>query len=218
MRRPIAFVTTLAGLLVIAAVGRQPTTTAAGQGGGQPRGRSVTLGDLTAFDVKDNFATVSAGADQLRVIFYRDDLFRLWLGPDGQFTDAQPNTDDAQMVVWTVRRSRWLRATPSPLAIHRLSLRSNAAPLASSKEHVGYLAEMKPLTTVRRPADAQRGETELRRRVQNVFLHRTRRQHPAQHAQLNDGATPNPVPFYMSTAGYGVFRNTMTPGAMTSSR
>ena len=28
----------------------------------------------------------------------------------------------------------------------------------------------------------------------------------------NDGATPNPAPFYMSTAGYGVFRNTMTPG------
>ncbi len=28
----------------------------------------------------------------------------------------------------------------------------------------------------------------------------------------NDGATPNPAPFYMSTAGYGVFRNTMAPG------
>jgi hypothetical protein len=28
----------------------------------------------------------------------------------------------------------------------------------------------------------------------------------------SDGATPNPAPFYMSTAGYGVFRNTMAPG------
>ncbi len=27
-----------------------------------------------------------------------------------------------------------------------------------------------------------------------------------------DGTSPNPAPFYMSTAGYGVFRNTMTPG------
>ena len=27
-----------------------------------------------------------------------------------------------------------------------------------------------------------------------------------------DGTTPNPAPFYMSTAGYGVFRNTMAPG------
>jgi hypothetical protein len=27
-----------------------------------------------------------------------------------------------------------------------------------------------------------------------------------------DGTSPNPAPFYMSTAGYGVFRNTMAPG------
>ena len=27
-----------------------------------------------------------------------------------------------------------------------------------------------------------------------------------------DGTTPNPAPFYMSTAGYGAFRNTMAPG------
>ena len=27
-----------------------------------------------------------------------------------------------------------------------------------------------------------------------------------------DGTTPNPAPFYMSTAGYGVFRRTMAPG------
>src|SRR5262245_26631441 len=38
----------------------------AGRGGGAqaPRGRSITLGDVTAFDVKDNIATVSAGQDQ----------------------------------------------------------------------------------------------------------------------------------------------------------
>src|ERR1017187_10438608 len=76
------------------------------QGGGRgaaqaaPRGRSVTLGDLTAFDVKDNTFNIAAGPDQLRVMFYRDDIFRIWLGPDGQFTDAQPAPDDAQIVVF----------------------------------------------------------------------------------------------------------------------
>src|SRR5580658_7318990 len=64
------------------------------------RGRSITLGDVTAFDVKDNVATVSAGPDRVRVIFYRNDIVRLWLGPDGQFTDAQPNAADAQIVVY----------------------------------------------------------------------------------------------------------------------
>ncbi len=91
--------TTLALLLTLA-------PSAATQGGGQrgrgggPRGRSVTLGDVTAFDVKDRVATVSAGADQVRLIFYRPDIVRIWLGPDGQFTEAQPNPDDAQMVVY----------------------------------------------------------------------------------------------------------------------
>ena len=28
----------------------------------------------------------------------------------------------------------------------------------------------------------------------------------------DDGAVPNPVPFYMSTKGYGAFRNTFAPG------
>ena len=76
------------------------------QGGGgrgaaaAPRGRSVTLGDVTDFEVKDNVFTVTAGQDQIRVIFYRDDIFRIWLGPDGAFTEAQPNAADAQMVVF----------------------------------------------------------------------------------------------------------------------
>ena len=80
-----------------------PQAAQAGRGRGNPgapRGRSITLGDVTAFDVKDNVATVSAGADQVRLIFYRNDIVRIWLGPDGQFTEAQPNAADAQIVVY----------------------------------------------------------------------------------------------------------------------
>ena len=65
-----------------------------------PRGRSVTLGDVTGAEMKDNVFTVSAGPDLVRVQFYRDDIFRIWLGPDGTFTEAQPNPDDAQIVVF----------------------------------------------------------------------------------------------------------------------
>ncbi len=54
------------------------------------RGRTITLGDLTSFEFKDNIFNIAAGADLVRLIFYRDDIFRIWLGPDGKFTEAQP--------------------------------------------------------------------------------------------------------------------------------
>jgi len=65
-----------------------------------PRGRSITLGDVISADMKDNVFTIGAGQDLLRVIFYRDDVFRIWVGPDSTFTEAQPSPDDAQMVVF----------------------------------------------------------------------------------------------------------------------
>ena len=68
-----------------------------------PRGRSITLGDLTGFDVKDNVFTIAAGPDLVRVIFYRDDIFRIWLGPDGNFTEPPANPEDAPIVVYQGR-------------------------------------------------------------------------------------------------------------------
>ncbi len=61
----------------------------AGPAQAAPRGRSITLGDVTGFDVKENIHTIAAGQDAARVIFYRDDIFRIWLGPDGSFTEPE---------------------------------------------------------------------------------------------------------------------------------
>src|SRR6202050_688985 len=86
MRRPVHPLVSAAAVLVLAGGLIQNVASQGQRGGGTPapRARSVTLGDLTAFDVKDNVATANAGPDAVRIIFYRDDLFRLWLGPDGQ--------------------------------------------------------------------------------------------------------------------------------------
>ena len=101
-RRPLLLAAGIAGIALQAAL----VATLSAQGGraggapAAPRGRSITLGDVTSFDVKDTAFTIAAGADQVRVIWYRDNLFRIWLGPDGEFTEAQPLPDDAQMVVY----------------------------------------------------------------------------------------------------------------------
>jgi hypothetical protein len=197
--------------------------------GAAPRGRSVTLGDLTSFEVKDNVFTITAGQDQVRVMFYRDDIFRIWVGPDGTFTDAQPSPDDAQMVVYK----------GAPIAVawrdageyYRISskecvLRVYKKPPTGSglrfalfdKDNVIPIwRETRALTYG--PSTIQtlaRGENEnfYGGGMQNgYFSHRD----TAVNIRLNtrgwgDGTTPNPAPFYMSTAGYGAFRNTMTPG------
>jgi hypothetical protein len=189
-----------------------------------PRARSVTLGDVTAFDVKDNVATVSAGPDQLRVMFYRDDIFRVWLGPDGQFTEAQPNPDDAQIVVF--------KAPPIAVAsrdageYYRLATGTNVLrvykrplrlALFDKDNSVVVWQETKPITYG--PSTVQtlrRGDNEhfYGGGMQNgYFSHRDTSVNIRLNTRgWNDGSTPNPAPFYMSTAGYGVFRNTMTPG------
>ena len=194
-----------------------------------PRGRSITLGDLTNFEVTDNVFTITAGQDQVRVIFYRDDIFRIWVGPDGSFTEAQPAPEDAQIVVYKgpaiavawrdageyykiASRECVLRVYKKPPTGSGLRFalfdRDNIVPIWRETRSLTYGP-----STVQTLA---RGEIEnfYGGGMQNgYFSHRD----TAVNIRLNtrgwgDGTTPNPAPFYMSTAGYGAFRNTMTPG------
>jgi alpha-glucosidase len=211
-------------VLGICAIGVAGVEGQRGRGAGPPRGRSVTLGDVTGFDTADNIVTVSAGPDQVRVIFYRDDLFRLWLGPDGNFTEAQPNPDDAQMVVdrgtpmaVASRDAGDYYRIDSPAVTLRVYKRPLRFALFDHDNASVIWQETRPLTYG--PSTVQtlrRGDTEhfYGGGMQNgYFSHRD----TSVNIRLltrgwGDGTSPNPAPFYMSTAGYGVFRNTMAPG------
>jgi hypothetical protein len=225
--------------------GQAPAQAGQAQGGqpaaqGQPQaaaprpasprgGRSVTLGDVTNFEAKDNVFTVTAGQDQVRIVFYRDDIFRIWLGPDGTFTEAQPSAADAQMVVFTgpAIAVAWKDAGEYyKLTSRQCVLRVYKRPPTGSGvrfalfDHdnvVPVWRETRSLTYG--PSSVQtlaRGESEhfYGGGMQNgYFSHRD----TSVNIRLvtrgwGDGTSPNPAPFYMSTAGYGVFRNTMAPG------
>jgi alpha-glucosidase len=189
-----------------------------------PRGRTVTLGDISSFEVKDNVFLAAAGQDQVKIIFYRDDLFRVWLGPDGIFTDYPINPEDAPLVVFkgTPIAVPWrdageyyrLESKECVLRVYKRPLRfalfdkENAAVVWQESRGLSY----GPTTT----QTLRRGESEnfYGGGMQNgYFSHRD----ASVGIRLNtrgwgDGTSPNPAPFYMSTAGYGVFRNTMSPG------
>ena len=194
-----------------------------GAAAAQPRGRSITLGDLTNFEVKENAFHLAAGQDRLQVIFYRDDIFRIWLGPDGSFTEAQPAPEDAQMVIykgpaigmpWRDAGDYYrIESKECILRIYKRPLRF----ALFDKDNGVIWQETRPLSYG--PSTIQtlrRGESEhyYGGGMQNgYFSHRD----TSVNIRLNtrgwgDGTSPNPAPFYMSTAGYGAFRNTMTPG------
>ena len=199
-----------------------------GRGGGRgaqaPRARSITLGDVTAFDVKDNVATVGAGPDQVRIIFYRDDIFRIWLGPDGAFTEAQPTPTDAQIVVFngpaipfTSRDAGEYYRIDTKSLVLRVYKRPLRFAMFDQTNSTVIWQETKPITYG--PSTVQtlrRGDNEnfYGGGMQNgYFSHRDTSVNIRLNTRgWNDGATPNPAPFYMSTAGYGVYRNTMMPG------
>ena len=57
-------------------------------------------GECGGHDPQAQPGAPAAGPDQVRIIFYRDDLFRIWLGPEGNFVDYPTNPDDAPIVVF----------------------------------------------------------------------------------------------------------------------
>jgi len=190
----------------------------------QPRGRSIRLGDVTSFEVKDNVFNVVAGQDLIRVIFYRDDIFRIWLGPDGNLSEPPAAPEDAPIVVyrgapisvpWKDAGEYYrLESKECVLRVYKRPLRFA---LFDKDNAVVIWQEAQALTYG--PSTVQtlrRGESEYFYGcgMQNgYFSHRD----TSVNIRLNtrgwgDGTTPNPAPFYMSTAGYGAFRNTMAPG------
>ena len=72
MKRSVVALALLAGALVYTAA--------------PARAAATTLGDITGFAADKATYTLSAGAAKVRVVFLKDDVFRLWMAPDGNFT------------------------------------------------------------------------------------------------------------------------------------
>src|SRR3954447_8263905 len=81
MKRSVIALSLLAGALVCSAA--------------PARVAGTTLGDVTGFAADKATYTLSAGPAKVRVVFLKDDVFRLWMAPDGNFTDPAntPPTD-----------------------------------------------------------------------------------------------------------------------------
>ena len=52
---------------------------------------SNVIGNITAFTVDTCTALITCGSTKVRVIFYKDDMFRIWLAPNGNFSNPAGN-------------------------------------------------------------------------------------------------------------------------------
>ncbi|MET8571539.1 TIM-barrel domain-containing protein [Streptomyces sp. NPDC004783] len=213
----------LAAALLTAAVPSYAGTRAAPAADGR-------LGDATGFTADGDTYTVASGEARLRISFPDDDLLRVRLAPDGHFTDpagddpADPDAPDADIVVKTDYEGARTTHTESGDAYvvrtdeATLTITKSPVTLALADEDGRRLwQETAPLSwsgagTVQ---TLGRGEQEqfFGGGMQNGrFSHRGRSIDISRDYDWNDGGNPNAAPFYVSSNGYGVLRNTFAPG------
>ena len=115
MKRSVIVLALVAGALV-----------AREHAGAAQRRRDTTLGDVTGFTADRRRTRSAAGPRRCGCVFLKDDVFRLWLAPDGNFTDPA-NTPPR------TRTPRRRTSSPRPTTARRRRPGATAAPTTRSR-------------------------------------------------------------------------------------
>ncbi|MEU7515187.1 TIM-barrel domain-containing protein [Streptomyces sp. NPDC042898] len=183
-----------------------------------------TAGSVTGFSQSGTTftATTSSGA-KARVSVARSDIFRIWLAPDGKFTD-DPAGDDLAVTTdfgsvatsWTDAGAYYRITTPE------LSIRVNKSPMTFSV----YRADNSTLVWQETAPTSWTGGKTTQHLAQGPdeqfygtglrlgeWALRGKTVPVAVDNKYRENTNASPAPFYMSTKGYGVMRNTWAPGS-----
>ncbi|MDE0722201.1 MAG: DUF4968 domain-containing protein [Flavobacteriales bacterium] len=180
------------------------------------------LGNITSFtpSASSDTITINSGITALNILFYSDDIFRIWMAPTGSFEDPAETDivvhNDPPITVSTSDEGEYykinsdnvvLRAYKTPLTFamyesdNTTLIWEETSPMIFGSETHQFLS---------------RGDHEqfygcgMRN---GYFSHRNQSINISLDiSNWSDGSVPGPSPFYLSTAGYGAFRNTFDPG------
>lgn len=180
----------------------------------------MNLGKLTKFNKISNteYEFVS-GYAKVKLMFYRDDIFRIWLAPDGEYTNPAANSIVVDYGVKNPRVSMadngsyYKFTTPQCVVrVYKNPIRfamydkNNRAVIYEEAEPLAF--GLKTTQTMRRSGDEdfygcgmQQGNFSYAGKDADIEV-----------TGWDEDQSSNPAPFYMSTKGYGVFRNTLAPG------
>ena len=190
-----------------------------------------SLGDATAVQQDGDAYTFTAGDARLRVTFESPDAVRVELAPDGTFTDpandkpSDPQAPAAKIVVGDLggRAGSALATTPDGWRIStgKATLTVAKSPLTmalTDADGKTLWAETAPLSwnSAGTTQHLSRGASEqfFGGGMQNGrFSHRDQTIAISRDYNWNDGGNPNAAPFYLSSNGYGVLRDTFAAGS-----
>lgn len=182
------------------------------------------LGNIAKFEAspdKHGFNITDDKGSKVQIIFYRSSIFRIWLGVNGRFINPAGDNivvsyDIPSTLVTTSTEkddyyaiesdSLILRAYKKPL---RFELYAKDGSLVWKEDTVLSWSSSGTMQTLTR----SNKEHVFGGGMQcGYFSHNDKKILIKEGGGWKDGGRPNPVPFYLSTAGYGVFRNTFSPG------
>jgi len=182
---------------------------------------TTDAGDLTSFSGGDGSYTIAAGELKAKADFLMGGQLRLQADPSGTFTDPAGTTIVREQPARQTHTTSFdagayygIRSPDTVLRVYKKPLRFGLY-MADNRTRVWQ--EDKPLRwstsgmrqSLTRAADEQffgGGEQN------GSFSHRDRTMYVANNFNWNEGGYNNSQPFYLSSAGYGVFRNTFAPG------
>lgn len=181
----------------------------------------TTVGDATGIARDGDGYLIQAGTARARVDFTTDDTFRLQFSPDGTFT-APPV---GEMIATTPPSLKTVQERDAgdyyaissanlTLRVYKHPLRfalyadDNRKPVWQETRGLTWTEDATAQTLARGPQEQFYGAGEQN----GSFSHRGRTVHVANDYNWNEGGFNNSQPFYLSSAGYGVFRHTYAPG------
>lgn len=180
----------------------------------------MKLGNVTGFTkLSNNEYEFASNFSKVKLVFYRDDIFRLWLAPDGEYTN--PAADEIVVdygvkspSVSVSKTSQYYKFTTSKCVVRVYKNPLRLAMYEKDNKRVIF-EESEPITFGTKTSQVIKASKD------EAFYGGGMQQGSFSHAGKNldisvtgwdEGQASNPVPFYMSSKGYGVFRNTFSQG------
>lgn len=178
------------------------------------------IGNLTDFKSNGNEFDLTSGFSAFKVIFYTDDIFRIWMASDGEFTNPAGNDivldyniKNPEVKAKDLGSYYQIKSKTCVVRVYKQPLRFAMYDLSDTK---AIWEEAEPISfgaRTRQTMKRHANEYFYGGGMQNgYFSHRDKDILIEKGGGWDDGGRANPAPFYMSTAGYGAFRNTFDAG------